>query len=194
MLLTNTVLREDKILIISKIGIEGYSILARLASNYDKVIWISSNPYIPFRILKSYKIDKFELFGFYSRFGKAINPLNLNEISLAISKSEEENSCIIISCISELIMYHGVGKIYHLILNIMSDAKKVLGLMIDSAQDRRDEILISTLFDAVFKLEKRIINGTKSVRLIPEVYVHSRVEDFDIVYDDSNVVKLTKCR
>ena len=75
---------EEKILIIAKFGIESYSLLAKLASSYDNIIWIASNPYIPHKVLEIYS-RKAKIFGFYSRFGRAINPLSLNEISLAIS-------------------------------------------------------------------------------------------------------------
>ncbi|WP_048095709.1 hypothetical protein [Archaeoglobus fulgidus] len=78
---------EDKILIITKLGVEGYSLLAKLASKHDKIVWLSSNSYIPSEILKAYSYNgNAELFSFYSQFDRSINPLNLNEISLAISR------------------------------------------------------------------------------------------------------------
>lgn len=64
---------EEKVLIITKFRIEGYSLLAELASKHDKIVWVSSNPYIPDKILKAYSCDA-ELFGFYPRIGKAIDP------------------------------------------------------------------------------------------------------------------------
>jgi len=79
---------EEKILVITKFGVEGYSLLAKLASKYNRIIWISSNSYIPSKILELYSYSgDAKLFSFYSHSGQTINPLNLNEISLAISRS-----------------------------------------------------------------------------------------------------------
>ena len=79
-------LEEEKVLIITKLGVEGHSLLAKLASKYDKIVWVSSNPYIPSEVLRAYGGNA-ELFSFYSQFDRSINPLNLNEVSLAISRS-----------------------------------------------------------------------------------------------------------
>jgi len=169
------VFREEKILIITQLGVESYSLLVKLASNYDKIIWISSNPYISHEILKAYSCNgSSELFSFHPRFGHAVNPLNLNEISLAISRSGNEHSCVIISCISELIMYHGVSKVYHFILSVMRNTRKFLAMMVDGAQDKKDELLISTLFDAVFRLEKKLASDEWGILLIPELHIPNR--------------------
>lgn len=169
------VLKDERILIIAKLGYEAYSLLAKLASRHDNIIWISSNPTIPSKILKAYSLDA-KLFGFYSKIGQVVNPLRLDEIGLTILRSEEAGeSCVIISCISELIMYHDVRKVYHFLLNVIKNTRYLLGMLIDGAQEKRDEILISTLFDAVFKLERRSIG---EITLIPEVYDRKKVYKF----------------
>ena len=100
--LNRIVLKEDRVLIIAKPGYEAYSLLAKLASKHDKIIWISSNPNIPSKILKACSLDA-KLFGFYSEIGQVVNPLRLDEIGLTILRSEEAGeSCVVISCISEL--------------------------------------------------------------------------------------------
>ncbi len=178
----------NKILVISRFGIEGFSLLAKLASKYERIIWISSNPHLPHKILKKYSRDA-ELFGFYSQVGKTINPLNLNEVSLATHKASSDESCLVISCISELIMYHSVGKVYHLLLNVMKNTRRVIGMIVDGAQEKKDELLISTLFDSVFRIEKKISRNTWEVLLIPEMHIENKV--YKLTYEDG-VVELSE--
>jgi len=77
------VLEEEKILIISKPGVEGYSLLAKLASK-RAIVWIASSPYIPSKILQAYSCNNAKLISFTPM---KISPINLNEISIAISNS-----------------------------------------------------------------------------------------------------------
>lgn len=165
-------LEEDKILVISKPGVEGYSLLAKLASKHNNITWIASSPYIPSKILESYSYSNVKLLSFSPM---KVSPINLNEISIAISHSGGKDSCVTISCISELIMYHGVTKVYHFLLNITKNTKKLLCMMIDGAQERKDEFLISTLFDAVFRLEKKLAGDDWEIRLIPEIHIQNRM-------------------
>jgi len=166
------VLEGDRILIIAEPGYEVYSLLAKLASKYENIIWVSSNSNIPSKVLKAYSLDA-KLLSFHSG---QINPLNLNEIGTRILRyGGAENSCVIISCISELIMYHGIVKVYNFILNLIKNVRRLLGMLIEGAQERRDEILISTLFDAVFKLEKK---STREITLIPEICDQYKVYKF----------------
>ena len=78
-------------------------------------------------------------------------------------------------------MYHNVGKIYHFLLNVMKNTKKVIGMIVDGAQDKRDELLISTLFDAVFRIERT----ESKVLLVPELHMSNR--SFKIKYSDGIV-------
>ncbi len=167
-------LDESRVLIIAKLGIEGYSILARLASNCESVIWVSSNPNIPSKITQAYSL-KAKILGFYSESNQVISPLSLNEISSIVRHLGAEKACVIISCLSELLMYHNVNRVYYFLLNMMKTTKKLFGMLIDGAQSRRDEMLISTLFDAVFRLEKKMINDKFEIVLVPEVYTKNTV-------------------
>ncbi len=72
-------------------------------------------------------------------------------------------------------MYHGVSKVYHFLLNISKNTKKLICMMIDGAQSKKDEFLISTLFDAVFRLEKKLIGHDWEIRLIPEIHIQNRM-------------------
>ncbi len=180
---------EEKNLIITKLGVDGYPLLAKLDSKHDKIVWLSSSSYIPSEILKAYSYNgNAELFSFYSQFDWGINLLNLNEVSMAISRSGGgERSCVIISCISELIMYYGVSKVYHFILNVIRNTGKFISMMIDGAQNKKDELLISTLFDAVFRLKKRLAGDDWEILLIPEVCIQNKM--YRLRYD-KGVVEL----
>ncbi|GEM_PF-1213210 len=162
---------EDKILIISELGVEGLSLLVKIALKYGDIVWLSSNSYLPFKVLEanSYKGNA-KIFGLYSQTGQVVNPLDLNEISLAIHRAgggKRPDNCVIISCLSELIMYHGIKKTHAFLLSMMNTTKKFIGMLIDNAQDKKDELLVSTLFDAVFRLERK---SMCEAILIPELH------------------------
>ncbi|AIG98356.1 hypothetical protein AFULGI_00015940 [Archaeoglobus fulgidus DSM 8774] len=72
-------------------------------------------------------------------------------------------------------MYHGVGKVYHFLLNVMKNTRRFLGMLVDGAQSKKDELLISTLFDAVFRLKKRLAGDDWEILLIPEVCIQNRM-------------------
>ncbi len=167
---------EDKILLISELGAEGLSLLARLALDFDVIVWISSNAYLPLKILtaNSYQGNA-KVFGFYSKNGNIVDPLNLNEISLKIHEESLEKACVIISCLSELIMHHGVKRIHAFLVRLLNSTKKLLCMLIDGAQDKREELLVSPLFDAVFKLKRM---GGKVV-LVPLLHYSPRVMELE---------------
>jgi len=164
-------LDERRLLLISQFGIEGYSLLARIACKHPKILWISSNPYIPCKMLDLYAYNgNARVLGFSSRRKTAtINPMNLNELGIAVSSSIERGHAVVFSCISELLMFHKVERVYYFLSNIMDKAEEgqFIGLIIEGAQDEKDELLIATLFDAVFKLKK----GKDQILLLPELYI-----------------------
>ncbi len=145
-----------KLLVITEFSMDGYSFLARLASRHDKIIWIASNPCIPYKMLKTLSYaGELKLFGFRKDCGRFVNPTNLNDIC-AVFKSEQniEDACVVLSCISELLMLHRIEKVYCFLLGLINRTESLLGMLIEDAQDKRYELLISTLFDAVFRLKK----------------------------------------
>jgi len=166
------------VLVIAELDLDGYRLLARLASKYDNVIWLSSNPCIPRKILDSisYKGNA-RIFGFRKNCGNFVNPMNLNEIISSIFKAgaNEENSCVVISCISELLMLHKIEKIYQFLIKLLNGARKVFGMLIDGAQERRDELLISTLFDISLRFKKEFNSGSLDIILNHETQssIHS---------------------
>lgn len=84
-------------------------------------------------------------------------------------------------------MYHGVGKVYNFLLNVMKNTRKFIGMLINGAQDKKDELLISTLFNAVFRLEK--LAGDEEMLLIPEVCIQKKM--YRLRYD-RGVVELVE--
>ncbi|WP_048095710.1 hypothetical protein [Archaeoglobus fulgidus] len=48
-------------------------------------------------------------------------------------------------------------------------------MLVDGAQSKKDELLISTLFDAVFRLKKRLAGDDWEILLIPEVCIQNRM-------------------
>ena len=82
-------------------------------------------------------------------------------------------------------MYHGVGKVYHLLLNVMKNTGKFIGMLVDGAQEKKDELLTSTLFDAVFRLKKRLAGDDWEILLIPEVCIDNKM--YRLKYSDGVV-------
>jgi len=150
-------LSDKRVLLISQFGVEGYSFLAKLACKYPKILWVSSNPYIPWNMLKIYSYSGHaKVLGFSKQSKERINPMNLNDLGIAVSSSIEKGRAIAFSCISELLMFHKVERVYYFLSNIMDDVEEgqFIGMMIEGAQSKKDELLIATLFDAVFRLRK----------------------------------------
>jgi hypothetical protein len=143
-------------LLISKHGLEAYTALLKLAGDRD-IVWISSNPYLPYKVLKGRKA---KILSFNTtRFGStSINPSNLQEIIIQTSKNASPNCAVIISCISELLAIHGLNKLYSFLMHLITAVEErggiVIGMLIEGAQLKRDEILISTLFDTILKLRE----------------------------------------
>ncbi len=163
-------LDDKRLLLISQFGVEGYSLLAKLGCVHPKILWISSNPYIPWNMLKIYSYSgDAKVLGFSRQSKDRINPMNLNDLGIAISSSTEKGRAIVFSCISELLMFHKVERIYYFLSNIMDSVEEgqFIGMMIEGAQSKKDELLIATLFDAVFRLRKE----NDELVLSPELYL-----------------------
>lgn len=157
-----------------------YSMGIKLSRN---ILWFSSeHPSILREIIESYN-EKPNLIVVNSR---DMNLANLNEINIRLSKfidSKPINPAIIISMISELILIHDLEKTYLFIDNFIKKVELVggtiIGVMMEGAQEKRDEILISKLFpvtlilksektenDLAFNLETQFpINGKFNFKL-----------------------------
>lgn len=157
---------EECVLVIAELDLDGYCLLARLASKYDKVIWLSSNPCVPLKVLESHK-GEVKIFGFRKNCGDFVNPMDLNGIISSILKAgaNEENSCVVVSCISELLMLHKTEKVYRFLLKLLNGVRRLFGMLIDEAQEKRYELLISTLFDTTLRFKREFNTGSWSIIL-----------------------------
>ncbi len=146
-----------RILVISKIGLEAYNALLKLAGNRE-ILWVSSNPFLAHKALKG---QKAKIFSFNTRRFNSIslNPTNLQEILLQVSRNTSPKCAVIMSCLSELLAIHGLNKLYGFLLHLISSIEEkggmMIGMLIEGAQSKSEEILISTLFDATLRLQER---------------------------------------
>ncbi len=146
-----------RILVVSKLGLEAYLAILKLVENRE-VLWISSNPYLVHKVLEGRRA---KIFSFNTRrFNSvSVNPSNLQEILLQISRNIKPNCAVILSCLSELLAIHGLNRLYSFLLHLISSIEEkggiIIGMLIEGAQSRSEEILISTLFDTTLKLQRR---------------------------------------
>ena len=93
--------------------------------------------------------------------------MDLNGIISSILKAgaNDENSCVIVSCISELLMLHKIEKIYQFLIKLLNGARRLFGMLIDGAQERKDELLISTLFDTSLRFRREFNSNSWDIIL-----------------------------
>jgi len=154
------------VLLIADPGFEGTSLLFNLASHYStNVVWIAAEPPpIIESIVTSYESGarlnvvtpkQWREYGF-------VNIMNLNEVSIAISKAGEEfkNFALIITLIPELLLIHGLEKTYLFILNTMwkthNQGGTTFALLTRRAQSPKDEIMMARPFSCVLRLNKSL--------------------------------------
>jgi len=62
----------------------------------------------------------------------------------------------IITCLSELLAIHGLSKLYGFLINLMPLIEEkggiTVGMLVEEGQPRSEEIIISSIFDATFKV------------------------------------------
>ncbi len=171
-------MNRPDVLLISDLGYEGSSFLFNLASQLSSdIVWIASEPpAILNAIVKSY--------GFRGNLCIAtpkqwkgynfVNLMNLNEVSIAISKAGENMNrfTLIISVIPELLLIHGLEKTYLFMLNtiwkIQNQGGMTLALMTRNAQSRREEAMMSRPFSMVFRLRKKLVENRWVRELVVE--------------------------
>ncbi|RUM34258.1 MAG: hypothetical protein DSY33_02515 [Archaeoglobus sp.] len=192
---------NSDILLISDPGYEGSSLLFNLASRLSpNIVWIASEPpAIINAIIRSYNF-KGKLCIATPKQWKGynfVNLMNLNEVSIAISKAGEnmDRFILLISVIPELLLIHGLEKTYLFILNtiwkIHNQGGRTLALITKGAQSRKDEIMMSRPFSMVFRLKKDLIDDTWKRWLIVESPCVSKevtpidVEDYKVSIPES---------
>ncbi len=146
-----------RILILSNLGLDAYLAILKLVENRE-VLWISSNPYLVHKVLEGRRA---KIFSFNTRRFNSIsvNPSNLQEILLQISRNTTPNCAVIVTCLSELLAIHGLNRLYGFLLHLLPTVEEkggiIIGMLIEGAQSRSEEILISTLFDTTLKIQRR---------------------------------------
>ncbi len=166
------------VLLIADPGFEGASLLFNLASRYStNIVWIAAEPPLIIEsIVSSYESGaklnvvtpkQWREYGF-------VNIMNLNEVSIAISKAGEElrNFALIITLIPELLLIHGLEKTYLFILNTMwkihNQGGTTFALLTRGAQSPKDEIMLSRPFSCVLRLNKNLGNSGWNRKLVVE--------------------------
>ncbi len=171
-------MNRPDVLLISDPGYEGPSFLFNLASKISsEIIWIASEPPpIIDSIIKSYKFSgKIHIATPKQWRGyDFVNLMNLNEVSIAISKAGENarNFALIISVLPELLLIHGLEKTYLFMLNTIWKTQNqggfTLALLTKGAQGKREETIMSRPFAMVFRLRKKLIKNKWQRELIVE--------------------------
>ncbi|AEA47454.1 hypothetical protein [Archaeoglobus veneficus] len=166
------------VLLISDPGYEGVSLLFNLASQYSSnIVWIAAEPPA---IIESI-VSAYEFKGRLNvvtpkqwRGYNFVNIMNLNEVSIAISKAGEEfkEFSLIITLIPELLLIHGLEKTYLFMLNtiwkIHNQGGITFALLTKGAQSVRDEIMMERPFACVLRLNKTLADSGWIRKLVIE--------------------------
>jgi len=134
------------VLVISPPGRSAYSILFKMASGFKRIVWLTTNP------THTPRGGNVRVIGFVRGCDVTVNPMNLKEIFSALTGLAGRDGCVILACLSELLTIHDVGKIFCFLIRVINSVENVLCLMLKDAQRRRDEIILSTLFDRVIEV------------------------------------------
>ena len=184
-------MNKPDVLLISDPGYEGSALLFHLASKLSsEIVWIASEPPALLNsIIKSYNYSGKLCIATPKQWKgyNFVNLMNLNEVSIAISKAGENMSrfTLIISVIPELLLIHGLEKTYLFMLNtiwkIQNQGGFTLALMTKGAQGRREETMMSRPFSMVLRLRKRLMQDTWKRELIVETpYSERDVNSIDV--------------
>lgn len=176
---------DSDLLLVADPGHEGSALLFNLASSYsNSVVWLAYEPPTMIEsILSSYdyqgelRIISSKQYKDYS----LVNIMNLNEISISISKAAEnlDQFSLIFTIIPELLLVHGLEKTYLFLLNtiwkVHNQGGTVFALITKSTQDLRSEFMIRRLFPFTLKLQKKLGESGWERSIILE----SPIEDFE---------------
>ena len=120
------------------------------------------------------------------------NPLNLNEISLAIGNALDnvvDNYMFVLDSISGLLLYHPTQQVIHILRNILGrieqDDAAAIFTLVKNAHDIHTETAISLLFLNIIELSRVIITYKKDVKRYIKIikaskYVSPEVSEFTI--------------
>jgi hypothetical protein len=181
---------DADVLLISDPGFEGSSLLFNLASSLSSnVIWLAAEPPAIIESIVSAYNFKGELRVISSKQWRSyslVNIMNLNEVSIAISKAEEnfKKFSFIFTVIPELLLIHGLEKTYLFILNTLWKTRNQGGLtfalMTKGAQSRREELMMTRLFPFILRLQRRLIEESWERTMIVETPVNLEQDTYPV--------------
>ena len=192
------------LLLIGSPGTGKTRLILKYLRSFDKVLWISTTESAP-NVREKIQGFKGEMWvvdthtwdqkiNITSRDIIVNNPLNLNEVSIAIGKaldSLKRNYFISFDSISGLLLYHTPQKVIHFLRNIVvrmtSDSGSGIFTLVKNAHDIHTETSISLVFNNIIELE-RVFDWEDVKRFIRVVrassYVEKEVGEIKIVKDD----------
>ena len=167
----------SNLLVIGPPGSGKCKLLESIVGSFDNVIWVTTLTSAEF-VRKKVKHDNLwivDTFTWKERehlTDKDIvvrNPLNLNEISLAISKvmeKVERNYLLILNTISGLLVFHSYQRLMHflrsLLVKIEDDDASGVFTLIKDAHERNVEISISMFFSNILVMDRGEVNFVKT--------------------------------
>ncbi len=176
------------LLLIGEPGSGKCRMIKSVINDFDKVVWITTTSSAEF--IRSYVnkdlwiIDVFTWIRRRSHTNKDIvvtNPVNLNEISLAIGKALEMlkgDYLLVLNSISGLLVYHSPQKILHflrnLIVRIESENASGVFTVVKDAHGKEVENCIAMFFPSIAVIEGNGVRFLKSI-----VPIESNFLDFD---------------
>lgn len=158
-------------------GVGKCKILKEIAKDFENVIWITTTFSIE-STRKGLRKDAWVIDAFSWGMGGSrssekdvivLNPTNLNEISLSVSKvldKIEGDYLLILNSISGLAVYQPLPKILNLLRTLMikveKDNAKAVFTSVKDAQDRSFEINLMMLFHNIVEIEEGKLKILKS--------------------------------
>ena len=173
---------------------------------FKKVVWVTTVR--TSKVVRNLITDTFNgelwIVDIYTRTGRknlddrdviVRNPLNLNEVSLAIGNAldnVEDDYIFILDSISGLLLYHSTQQVIHILRNILlrieEDNAAAIFTLVKNAHDIHTETSISLLFLNVIELDREFLKNEKSVKRYIKIikafkYVTPEVTEFTIDKD-----------
>ncbi|WP_457591641.1 RAD55 family ATPase [Geoglobus sp.] len=192
------------ILLIGSPGTGKTRLILKYLKHYDKALWVSTTESAPdvrrklndfegeLWVVDTHTWDqKVEV---EKRDIIVSNPMNLNEVSIAIGKaldSLKRGYFIAFDSISGLLLYHTPQKVIHFLRNIVvrmnTDNGAGIFTLVKNAHDIHTETSISLIFQNIVELE-RVFNSDSVKRYIRVIrasqYVEREVAEFKFVEND----------
>ncbi len=152
-------------------------LLESIIDDFEHVVWITtlaSAEYVRKRLKRDdvWIIDTFTWGRKRSESERdivVVNPLNLNEVSLAVGKALDkigDRYLLVMHSISGLLIYHSYQRLVHFLRTILVriESEKSVGIftLVKDAHEKSVEISISMFFPNIIELENRKIYVVKS--------------------------------